>query len=104
MAARSLAGSPQKGGKFKQQQGPAYTHFLSIPLSNDSLKEPLEDLQRRFLRLDQGRGIHPSIFIDPCTLHLTLGMLSLADGVARERAVDLLASLQPSMCVGRSLA
>lgn len=80
---------------------PRFTHFLSVPLgSDDHVRVALEDYFRR-CQTNAARlsGYHRSIAIDPRSLHLTIGMLSLPDAAAREAAQALAVRLTSSLSV-----
>ncbi|XP_044742694.1 activating signal cointegrator 1 complex subunit 1 [Chrysoperla carnea] len=57
--------------RFKQP----FTHFISIPMSNDIIRENFDRFKREVLGLGQIRGVDSTIFQNPFKLHLTIGTL-----------------------------
>lgn len=73
------------------RQKQAFTHFLSIPLTDDILQTSLADFKMDVLReCDGDRGIDGTIFQQPAKLHLTIGCLVLLDDTEVKTALDAL--------------
>lgn len=54
------------------------SHFVSIPMVSQSIKEKLTEFKREILK-DPARGVTESIFQNPEKLHLTITTLTLVD-------------------------
>jgi hypothetical protein len=55
-----------------------YSHFLSIPLIEPILQAKVKELQGEWMaKFGEAKKLHPSIFVPPRRLHLTLFMLKL---------------------------
>ncbi|KAJ2798965.1 activating signal cointegrator 1 complex subunit [Coemansia guatemalensis] len=69
-----------------------YTHFISLPLTDLDIQRKIEEFQndakQRFLRVVDSAG-----FVQPGSLHITLGMLRLLTPDKVTEAVELLRSL-----------
>eukprot|EP00775_Hariotina_reticulata_P012350 gene12350-12484_t len=80
-----------------------WTHFVSLPLSNEhtaaklaNFQQKVDEKQDRDVLSQPGaadKGFHPSIFINPKTLHLTLLMLKLYSDEARHKARQVLQNM-----------
>ncbi|XP_078043517.1 activating signal cointegrator 1 complex subunit 1 [Augochlora pura] len=69
-----------------------YTHFLSIPMNNESIITTFNAFTDDVLKNSgkTSRGIDETIFQKPNKLHLTIGMLKLLDDEEREKAIQAL--------------
>lgn len=68
-----------------------YTHLLSIPMNVPNIQENFAKFKDTVLsNYSHCRGIEDSLFQEPGRLHITMGMLMLADNVEREQAVEAL--------------
>lgn len=77
-----------------------WTHFISVPLKADVMKDAFCDFRSDLLRECDGvRGVQPEVFQAPELLHLTVGTMALMDACDRERAVDLLADCKENLVV-----
>ena len=67
-----------------------YTHFVSIPLPGAA---PVYAALRDSVMLDAATaaaaGLHPSVWVSPASLHLTVVMLKLDSGEARHVACEV---------------
>lgn len=63
---------------FQRKNKLPITHFISIPMNNDTVKHGLERLKKEVLK-DAPRGVTESIFQNPVKLHLTITVLTLVD-------------------------
>ncbi|KAJ2084005.1 activating signal cointegrator 1 complex subunit [Coemansia sp. RSA 988] len=77
----------------KNTRNVPYTHFISLPLTDQGMQRKVEEFQhdakQRFLRMLSKTG-----FIEPGSLHITLGMLRLLTPEKVTEAVELLKSLR----------
>eukprot|EP00878_Enallax_costatus_P032053 GHUV01035146.1.p1 GENE.GHUV01035146.1~~GHUV01035146.1.p1 ORF type:complete len:270 (+),score=75.23 GHUV01035146.1:292-1101(+) len=73
-----------------------YTHFISLPLSNEQTTTKLQQFQDQVLAEPgaSGKGLEPSIFVNPKILHITLLMLKLYNDEDRHKAVQTLQDMQ----------
>ncbi|XP_013401285.1 activating signal cointegrator 1 complex subunit 1 [Lingula anatina] len=68
-----------------------FTHFLSLPVNGQKIKDAFLDFKADVLReCDGDRGIVPAVFQNPDKLHLTLGIMALMNGTEIAKATDLL--------------
>ncbi|KAI5736419.1 hypothetical protein M8J76_003053 [Diaphorina citri] len=68
-----------------------YTHLLSIPMNVPNIQENFAKFKATVLSdFSRCRGIEESLFQEPGRLHITMGMLMLADSVERDQAVEVL--------------
>ena len=74
-----------------------YTHFISLPLP--ALEPSFRRFQSSVLspELASSAGLHPSIFVRPTSLHLTLFMLALPSPALVALAASTLSSLRPAL-------
>ncbi|KAK3907243.1 Activating signal cointegrator 1 complex subunit 1 [Frankliniella fusca] len=72
------------------RQKQQFTHFLSLPVNNDTIKNAFSKFQEQVLAECRGRGIAKDIFQDPNKLHITLGTLVLLDDNDRKKAAEAL--------------
>ncbi|KAJ2394355.1 activating signal cointegrator 1 complex subunit [Coemansia sp. RSA 2559] len=70
-----------------------YTHFISLPIANAEVQRKVSDFQAR-AKLSAGfQNAANSSFVNPATMHVTLGMLRLQTPFEVGQAVALLRSL-----------
>uniref|UniRef100_A0A8D8XG39 Activating signal cointegrator 1 complex subunit 1 n=1 Tax=Cacopsylla melanoneura TaxID=428564 RepID=A0A8D8XG39_9HEMI len=68
-----------------------YTHLLSIPMNVPNLQERFAKFKDLVLSdFSHCRGVEEALFQEPGRLHITMGMLMLADSVERDEAVEAL--------------
>ncbi|XP_049852737.1 activating signal cointegrator 1 complex subunit 1 isoform X1 [Schistocerca gregaria] len=72
------------------RQKQPFTHFISIPLTGNSIIEGFTKFREEVLESCRNRGIDASIFQVPEKLHLTIGTLVLADNEERKKAGEVL--------------
>lgn len=73
------------------RQKQPFTHFLSIPISDENIRVKTDDFKTDVLRECHGdRGIDPTIFQNPLKLHLTIGTLVLLTDTEIANAIKLL--------------
>lgn len=73
------------------RQKQPFTHFLSIPITDENIQVKIDDFKTDVLRECFGdRGHDQSIFQNPLKLHLTIGTLVLLNDLEIESAVKLL--------------
>lgn len=65
-------------------------YFVSIPFQSDEIREQFNRFKHEIITGTPTRGIDESIFQDPCKLHLTIVMLTLADDLEIEKAKQIL--------------
>ncbi|XP_018566384.1 activating signal cointegrator 1 complex subunit 1-like [Anoplophora glabripennis] len=74
---------------MKQKDKLPISHFVSIPMVSDKVKEKLMEFQDRILR-QPPKGVTPSIFQKPEKLHLTICTLTLVDDEEIKAAKEVL--------------
>ncbi|XP_067007831.2 activating signal cointegrator 1 complex subunit 1 isoform X2 [Anabrus simplex] len=72
------------------RQKQPFTHFLSIPMTGESIKEGFLKFKEEVLEKCKDRSIDSSIFQSPDKLHLTIGTLVLSDEEERKKAAKVL--------------
>ncbi|CAH2053562.1 unnamed protein product [Thlaspi arvense] len=103
----ALAG---KGKQILQGQGEVLTHFISFPLAiYPELKKSVEAFQNSILGNNHDKkplkfqgtldemGIEQSMFLSPCSLHLTVVMLKLESKESVVKAQNILESISASV-------
>lgn len=67
-----------------------FTHFLSIPMVNEEIKQSFTSFKELILSDPEIFGVTESLFQNPNKLHLTIVTLALLDNVDRANAVQYL--------------
>lgn len=76
---------------FQRKDKLRISHFISIPLNSDLIKNSFEKFKQDILK-DPPRGVTESIFQNPNKLHLTVSVLTLVDDEELSTAQQVLQS------------
>ncbi|GFU25806.1 activating signal cointegrator 1 complex subunit 1 [Nephila pilipes] len=72
-----------------------FTHFISIPINDQSIQDKFLSFQKDVLR--NCRGVNENLFESPYKLHLTIAMLTLMTKQEREAAAAMLQKSKDSI-------
>ncbi|KAJ1986557.1 activating signal cointegrator 1 complex subunit [Coemansia spiralis] len=81
----------------KNMRNIAYTHFISLPISDIDIQRKIGEFQREARSSKSLCAADCSSFVEPASLHVTIGMLRLLTPADVTSAVAFLKTLQPGI-------